>query len=880
MSNLKKYTHKKSKKESNKTENIEKIKPPKQQKNQNRENDFQANISLKKYSKYLPWIIIFVTIIVYYNSINNDFLNWDDDRYVTGNQYLALTWENIKYFFSNFYFVMYIPLTMLSYMLDYQIAGLELPWVYHLHNLILHLATTVLIYFFIKKLFDENNRKYTIAFLTALLFGIHPLHVESVSWIAERKDVLYAMYFMASLFTYLFYVKTNKLKFLALTFILFLFSLLAKTQAVVLPFALILIDYLKRNFIDNKDNLLNFIILKDKRQIKIFIEKLPFFLLSATFAYIAIRASGTSEPFAENITTDTKIAVETGYGLIESLALVSYSLFLYVAELLVPFKQSAIHPYPFDAGQMPGYFYIFIIFPLAYFATMLWAWIKNKKVIFFSLTFFLANIFIVLRIKNFIISEHYEYIPSIGLFLLFAFILNDFILKHRNLEKIIYSITFIYILLLSVQTIRRNFVFKDSLSFWNDVTSKHSNVIVGYYNRGNYLQKLGDEIAENDKTKAIEFFNQAIADYDKTIELNPTNVGAYSNRGITKAKLGKYYEAIADFNKVVEIDSTYGNVYSNRGNAFALTGQWQKALNDYNKAIELKPNFADALFNRGMAFANLNRNKEAINDFTKVLELSPDRNDIYKQRGMSYYFDNKFTEAIQDLTTYLKLYPNDYTALYYRALSFEKNNQKEKAKKDFKELKKYPQIIKSILKTITNLEILGDKTGEKSYYLQAIDLTKDILKIDENNSEAYSRMGVLYGKIGDIRKAFELLNKAIKLDSNNYQAYADRGYAYFISGNNRKALSDYNRAIEINPNNFVAFYNRALLYEKLNKYELAINDYSSALAVKNDYALAYFRRGLLFQKNGNKTAACQDWTKAKQLKLNDADFYLSKYCNQ
>jgi tetratricopeptide (TPR) repeat protein len=882
MSNLKKYkqhkTHKKLA-ENNTLSTQEQLPHTKKQKNNEKSNEnFQDLIFFDKMKKFLPWIIIILTIILFANSINNDFLNWDDDRYITGNQHITLSWENIKYFFTNFYFVMYVPFTMLSYMIDYAIAGLSHPWVYHLHNLILHTANSILVYFFILQLFSKNQQKYFIAFASALLFAIHPLHVESVAWIAERKDVLYTLYFLLSLIAYLFYIKNKNKKFYFASLTLFIFSLLAKTQAVVLPLTLLLIDYIQRNFLSDKQKLLDFIKFKDKTQINIFLEKIPFFILSIIFAYIAIKASGTNEPFAERITNDTKIAVETGYGLIESLVLVSYSLFLYIAELFIPFKQTVIHPYPFDAGEMPYIYYLYTLFSASFFISIFWAWFKKTKILFFSLTFFIANIFIVLRIKNFIISEHYEYIPSIGIFILFAFFTKDIILKHNKLKKLIYSFTLIYIIFLSWHTFNRNSVFKNSLTFWNDITKKNNNVVVGYYNRANYLQRLGDETINNDKQKAIDYYNQAITDYTKAIELNPSNIGAFSNRGITKAKLENYYEAIDDFNKVIEIDSTYGNVYSNRGNAFAFTGQWKKAIDDYDKAIKLKPNFVDAIFNRGMAFANLNKNQEAIKDFSKVIELAPERNEVYKQRGIAYYYTNQFANAINDLNFYLKLYPTDYTALYYRGLSFEKNNQQDKANNDFETLKKYPQIIDNILKTITRLEIIGDQTGQISYYQQAIDLTNDILKIDNNNSKAYSRMGVIYGKLGDIRKAFNLLNKAIILDSSNYQAFADRGYAYFITDNYNKALADYNKAIELNPNDFVTYYNRALLYEKINETELAINDYSLSIKAKPQYAAAYFRRGLLFFKTGQKQNACNDWQTATNLNFQQAKQYLLKYC--
>ncbi|MBN2892029.1 MAG: tetratricopeptide repeat protein [Bacteroidales bacterium] len=831
-----------------------------------------------KYSKYLPWIVIVITFVVFFNSINNGFLNWDDDRYVTGNQFLDLNWGNVKYFFSEFYFVMYIPLAMFSYMIDYSMVGLEHPWVFHLHNLILHIITTGLVFFFVKKLFEnKGNQKFIYAFVVALLFGIHPLHVESVSWIAERKDVLYSMFFMASLLSYLYYVKNRKMSVFALSFVFYVLALFSKTQAVVLPLLMIAIDYYLRDFIVDKKSIVGFLTFKDKIQWKIFAEKIPFFVLSLVFAYIAVKASGTNEPFAESFNTNTKIAVDTGYSIVEKIMLISYSLFLYVAELIIPFKQSAIHPYPFDSGEMPAFFYVFPLFSVTFVVSLVWSWLKQKKEVVFGILFFILNLFIVLHIKNFIISEHYAYLPSIGMSVVLVFITLRIYHKKKALKSIILIFTLLYFGFLSFKTVQRNNVFENSLTFWNDVSETYPQVIVAYYNRGNYLQELGDNV--EDEGKAQEYYNLAIEDYNQTIELQANNVGAYSNRGITLAKIGKFQEAVEDFNQVVKIDSTYGNVYSNRGNAFGLLGKWDYAILDYNKALELNPNFEDALFNRGIAYSNVGQNEESIKDFNQVITENSNKLDAYMHRGISLYFAEKIDSAIVDFNTYLNVNPAKYNLIYYRALAYDKKGEVELAKKDFQNLAtNYPQIISDLIATGTRIENQADATRNIEFYQKALELFNDILKINPNSSVAYSRIGVIYGKMGDMNAAFKNLNKAIELDNNNAQAFADRGYAYSIIGNFANSLSDYNVALSLKPDDYVTFYNRGLLYESAGNYIKAIEDLTSSVQLQSDYGIAYYRRGVIYQKINKKTEACDDWQTALQLGVADAEYYLNKYC--
>ncbi len=834
-----------------------------------------------KYAKFLPWIVIIVTFLLFINSINNDFVNWDDDRYVTKNPFLDFNFENIKYFFSNFYFVMYIPLSMISYMIDYTIAGVEKAWVYHLHNLIIHLITTILVFYFSLKLFQyKKNQKYIYAYVIALLFGIHPIHVESVSWIAERKDVLFSMFFVASLLVYIFYVEKKKYKYLILSFVFYTLSLFSKTQAVVLPLVLLSVDYYLREFLTDKEKLSSFIKFKDKMQWRMIAEKIPFFVLSLIFGIIAIKASGTNEPLAESFDTNTKIAVDTGYSLLEKGILMSYSLFLYVIKIIFPFKQSAIHPYPFDAGSIPRLYFIYPAFSLLFFSAIIWSWIKQKKEILFGLLFFIINLILVLHIKNFIISEHYAYIPAIGISIILVYFVIALFKKNNKLKPIILTITLIYICLFSYKTFDQNQVFKNSYTFWNDVTSKYPQVIVAYYNRGNYLQELGDNNLSTDLEKANNFYNEAIVDYTKTIELQKTNIGAFSNRGITYAKIGKYDDAIKDFNEVVKLDSTYGNVYSNRGNAYGLLGKWDKAIADYNKAVSLNPDFADAIYNRGIAYTNINKNTEAIKDFNKVLKLQPNKTEIYYYRGISYFYSGNIDSAISDFNTYLKIDPSKYILIYYRALSYEMKGENNLAKADFDILKnKYPQIITDIIRTAESVETQADYSGNIQVYRQALDLFMNILKINPQHSVAHSRIGVIFGKMGDLTKAFEYLNKAVELDNNNYQAYADRGYAYSLTGNTEKSIKDYEKALEINPNDFNTLYNMAYAYELQKNYIKSLELLNKAIDLNNNNSLFYFKRGQIHFTLNQKQEACNDWKKSAELQNKQAADLLSRYCN-
>ena len=216
--------------------------------------------------------ILLLTLIAFYPSINCSFINWDDQFYVTDSKLIqSLSFENIKKIFSTESVVAlnYHPLTILSLAIDYHLGNLD-PRQYHFTNLFIHILNTLLVFFFAYKLSD---RKLIVGIFVSIFFGIHPMHVESVAWIAERKDVLYTFFFITGLLTYLSYSETKKKKFLVLTFIFFFLSVLSKAMAVVFPFVILLIDYYKAR----------------KVSLEVFVEKIPFFLISLIFGIFALR---------------------------------------------------------------------------------------------------------------------------------------------------------------------------------------------------------------------------------------------------------------------------------------------------------------------------------------------------------------------------------------------------------------------------------------------------------------------------------------------------------------------------------------------------------------------------------------------------------------
>ena len=226
----------------------------------------------------LPLIAIVITGIAFCPSLINGWTNWDDEVYVLNNENIReFSWSQIKYWFTEYHHGNYHPLTMISYMVEYSIAELD-PIIYHLTNYLLHLLNTGLVFFFIFKLIARKD----VALITAILFGVHPMHVESVAWISERKDLLYTAFYLGSILVYLSYKQSPDWKKYNIILLLFLGSLLSKSAAVVLPVVLLLIDYFQER----------------KLTKRLLLEKIPLFVLSIVFGILAIKSQNATEAIA------------------------------------------------------------------------------------------------------------------------------------------------------------------------------------------------------------------------------------------------------------------------------------------------------------------------------------------------------------------------------------------------------------------------------------------------------------------------------------------------------------------------------------------------------------------------------------------------------
>jgi tetratricopeptide (TPR) repeat protein len=537
-------------------------------------------------------LILAIPAISFFPCLKNDFLNWDDQQYVIENKMIMeWSWRNIETIFDSIYMGHYHPLTLLSYALEYRFFKLN-PFAYHLTNLILHLMNGLLVFWLIWML----KGGVLTSLVVSLLFGIHPLHVESVAWISERKDLLCSFFFLGSLVVYLTYLKTRRMRAYFLSLFLFLLSLLSKSMAVTLPLVLVLCDYLFDRKFDRKS----------------LIEKIPFLVMAFIFviiAFFALRSSGM---------VDSK----SSFSFFKNLLIISEVLTSYFSKLILPIKLSCF--YPFIKGIAGFWSYVYLTTIIGFLIAGILLGRYNKTITFGTLFFFIT-ILPVLPIK--IVADRYIYIPSIGIFFIAA---EGFDWVYRSklepikIVKPILAILLIGILgTFSFLTWERCQVWKDSISLWNNVLKNYPNVLMAYNNRGTAYLHRGDY------DKAISDFNEALRidpDYEKAYYL-------YDNRGTAYLRKGDYERAIADYDRAVRIKPNYALAYHNRGTAYLYKEDFEEAIADFNKALEFDPKYAEAYFNKALACEKIGHPKEAIEAYRGFIENASPQYSPYIERA-------------------------------------------------------------------------------------------------------------------------------------------------------------------------------------------------------------------------------------------------------
>jgi hypothetical protein len=518
--------------------------------------------SLSK-NKQILMIYVFLTIatlVVFWQVNSCDFNNYDDTFYVTENSHIqnGITLEGIRWAFTTNYVENWHPLTWISHMLDVQFFGLNPRW-HHLTNLLFHSANIVLLFFVLHRM---TRSRWESAFVAAL-FALHPLHVESVAWVAERKDVLSAFFWILTMIAYCYYVDHPRLQRYLIVVVFFGLGLMAKPMLVTLPFVLLLLDYWPLQRFRHKSSnqksgtTINSHFSGDKQKGKsgkkymareevkaeipagstyqwklirpLLGEKIPLFVLAAMSSivtYIVQQKGGAVASF-EAIPLGVRI----------SNAFVSY--FTYIEKTIWPNDLAVLYPYPLSLPTWQVFGAVLLMTVVTVMVT-----VKARKVPYLVVGWLwyigtLVPVIGIVQVGLQARADRYTYIPLIGLFIMVTWGISELSAKWRYRKEALFALSIGLLLCFCMITRTQVGYWQSSITLFGRAANVTDNNYTAYYNRGTAYRRLGDYV-------------QAIRDYDKTIAINPKYVEAYVNRGVAYSHLGNYGQAIGDFNKAIE----------------------------------------------------------------------------------------------------------------------------------------------------------------------------------------------------------------------------------------------------------------------------------------------------------------------------------------
>jgi len=513
------------------------------------------------------WIPVLLALCVYATGFSNPLVAMDDHSATINNpavkNFPLLTHINLG---------MYAPLTWAGYALAYRLQGGnggEGAFWYHLLSALVHAGNAALVF----KIFRKLAVKQWSAAVIAVLFAIHPLQVESVSWVAGFSTPLYALFTLLTLWYYLRYAETEQKQWYWTALLMLVLGCLAKSSAVVAPLLILVIDGWKR---------------PERIQPRLIIRYAPFFAVSLFFGLLTL--------YSREYGDDVQLGMAQHYSAFDRLFMVFYTPLFYIGKTLFPLHLNVYYSFDKVNGQFPPVYFVapIVCAVLAYIA---WRFRQIAPYLWFGLAFFVANLAVTLPfapVGSFeLCADHYNYLAMIGIFFILVAAVEKWIEARPDTAMIAKGLAGLSVLGLTGLTLRQ-------IGYWKSTMTLMNNAIEnGYYSNGKMYYWRGME---------------------------------YGNR----RQQGDNELAIADFNTALTMDSTLYDAYKYRGAFFGMKGMYEQSVADLNKYLKQYPNDPEYRFNRGISYLRLNKPKEAIADFNVTLQLTPNFYQAYRSRGNAW----------------------------------------------------------------------------------------------------------------------------------------------------------------------------------------------------------------------------------------------------
>lgn len=737
---------------------------------------------LAKYKGLLICIVLAGSILAaYHRVLTNSFVSFDDGDYVTDNRHIrtGFSVENVRRAFSMGKVAYWHPLTWLSHMLDCQLYGLR-PGLHHLTSLIIHIANSLLLFVVFKAM---TGAGWSSAYVAAV-FALHPINVDSVAWVSERKSVLSTLFWLLTMLTYASYARRGpgsrgRAGRYLLALVLFALGLLAKPTLVTLPAVCLLLDYWplgrirlrqpkrKADGLATAGSRTSPVLCCGISLPRLILEKIPFFVLSGIsvfLSYLSVKRIGVTTS-AELIPMRLRMAS----------ALVSYV--RYIGKIVCPRKLAVFYPYPTEVAlwQSAGALLLLIC------ASVVLLWVLRKKAYAgVGWLWFIGTLVPVIGLVQAglwpAIADRWAYVPLIGLAVIVAWGAGDIVTRWCLPAYMPALPAGMCLLILMLCTYRQ-------VGYWRNSRTLFEHALE--VTTGNYIAHLnfGNTLLKDDKRA------EAMSHYEKAVEIHPGYADAHHNLGVVLGMQDKHEQAIEQFRIALQVKNDHFEARLHLADALTRTGKLGEAISHYEKVMQVEPDNPEVLNNFALALVDNKNVSRAVELYNNALKINPNSFEVLNNLGNALVEQGKLDLALVCIRKALSLKP-DFIKTYYNL-----GNALRRA---------------------------GQVDEAAGYYQQA-------LQQDPNNKDGHYELGLILMQQKKYDPAAMHLQRAIQLDPDFARAYYNLGLIFAEEKEIDKAIAQFRQVLRIYPNDAEMHCNVGTLLQQQGRLDEAIEEFRTAL---------------------------------------------------
>ena len=772
------------------------------------------------------------TVIVYLPATQCGFV-WDDDRHIERSDALGTLDGLRRIWFEYGAIPQYYPLVHTTFWIEYQLWGFNASG-YHVTNILLHAACAILLWRLLQQLQVPG------AFLAAAIFALHPVHVESVAWISERKNTLSGLFYLSAAFLYLRFalddeasVRIRRGMYVG-ALVLFACALFSKTVTVTLPAALLLVIWWKRGRASWRDVL----------------PLIPMLVIALPMACITI---SLEKHFVGAVGPEWELTF------VDRCLIAGRALWFYAAKLIWPQQLTFIYPrWNVDASVWWQY-----SFPMAFIAVVVALWMLRRRigigplicVLLFAGTLFPAlGFFNVYPMLFSFVADHFQYLASIAAITLFAALATQVMKSCPAYGVWSRSLVIAILLILSVLSWRQQSAYRNLEALWRDTLAKNPACWLAHNNLGWTVQELGRP-------------EEALAHYQDALRINPDDEEAHHNWGTALEALGRPDEALAHYQHAVRIKPDFAGARNSLGNALQGLGRPEEALEHYQHALRINPDFAVARNNLGNILQALGRLEEALAHYRHALRINPNNAEALYNWGHALEALGRPEQALAHFQHAVRINPDFAEAHFNWGRALEACGRPEEALAHYQDAVRIKPDFANARNSLGNaLQALGRPEEALAHYQHAVRIKPDF-------ANAHYNWGNALVALGRPKEALAYYQNAVRIKPDYAGAHYNWGNALEATGRPEEALAHYQDALRIKPDDAAAYFKYGAVYGQLGKHELAVKNLDKAIELKPDFVQAYFIRGIVFAQWGKFELALDDYAKVIELKPNDTAAY-------